>query len=607
MMKNKILSRSVLFCLGLLCAAALIVLFAPRNKQPLTILFTHDLHSNLEEYAMLSGGDKIIITGGYARLSGAIETERHGKENSVLLLDAGDFSMGTLLHTIRAQYSAELVTMGMMGYDATTLGNHDFDFGPDPLAQALISAKSKDSGRLAAIVSANTYLDPQIPQLESLRKAFKEYPVLPYKIFRRSGMKIGVFGLMGKDAASVVPQAKPVVFEDYIKAAHKTVDALRNKERADMVVCLSHCGTWPNKSISEDEILAGAVPQIDVIISGHTHTVLDRYMRVGDTYIISCGAYGQYLGRLELIRGHKKRFKALDYRLIPITGELSKDPVLCNQITAYAKEAQRSYLDLFHYRYAQPLAHSAFSLERPDWDKGERANCITSGLGDLVSDAFIYAVKKSEGEDYREISLVIEPFGQIRVALAQGTLTVNDVFRALSLGMGLDGKEGYALVTFWLSGKEIESLLEIETTLAPLKEDTRLQISGMRFFFDPKAAPFTRVRNIQVEAVDGSFVPLEEDKLYRVCSNWNMLLMGEYLKAASAGRIKVVPKNKTGEVITDISTTRVFINKDNPEELKEWLALAMYLQSMPDLDGDGLPDIEERYRLPRQQIIAGVE
>lgn len=568
-MKKRILVISLIL-LALLALAAVLLYLPKHPRRNLVILFTHDLHSNLEDYA---------------RLSGAIERQRRGREAYTLVADAGDYGMGTLFHTIRPDYSAELVAMGVMGYDVTTFGNHDFEFGPDELALSLLAAKSNSAGRLPAIVASNTIVNPEINQLSSLRRAFSEYPVLPYKVIERKGLRIGVFGLMGRDAAIYTPEAAPVEFSDYIEAAAKTVELLRNREKADMVVCLSHCGIWRDKKISEDEILAQKVGGIDVIISGHTHTLLNHPMHIGNTYIVSCGAYGRYLGRLELAKKGRGRFKAVSYRLIPITAAMPQDSRLSGLVAKFREAAQEKYLSLFNYRYGQPLAEAGFSLARD----------INSGLGDLVTDAFRYAVKKIEGDGYREIALVFEGFGQLRAPLPKGTITVNDAFAVLALGRGLDNLAGYPLVTCWLWGGEIKKLLEIETTLAPAKEDMHLQIAGVRFSYDPQGPAFSRVRQAEAEAGDGGWQPLEDNRLYRVCSNWKTFLMRAQLEKLSGGKITVVPKDEDGNPIADLTSCRVIFNKDKSIELKEWLALAMYLES-------GLQEVPERYRYPRPAI-----
>lgn len=598
--KKMLKIKYLFFILFLLSPSAIQAANKEIGQKDLIVLFTHDLHSNLEDYPIPSKG-KTISVGGYARLATAIKKQTRGKEADCLLVDAGDFTMGTLIHTLRSKYSVELITMGMLGYDFVTFGNHDFEYGPEQLALSLITAKNNNLGKIPAIVSANTVLDSRLPELKSLRKAYSNYPVRPYRIINRAGLKIGVFGLIGKDATSDVPQAKPVIFKDCLQTAGKIVDYLRNSEKVDLVICLSHAGTWDNKKISEDEILASSVKGIDLIVSGHTHTVLKKYLKVGDTYIVSAGSYGQYLGRIEITKEKNNKFKAVNYRLIPIDYSLVKDHQINELIKSFTKKVDEEYLSLFNYEYGQALAISNFALTTPHW-RDDPNKPILSGLGDFVTDSFIYAVKKVEGSNYKDISFVYEPFGYIRVPLAKGIITVNDVFRLLSLGIGLDGKAGYPLITFWLTGKEIKSLLEIETTIVPFKSDARAQIKGLKFAYDPKLEPFNRVKIVEVETKDKTFVPLEEERLYRVCTNLGMVFMAGYVKDISGGKINFFLKDENGKEITDISTLRVIFDKNKGVELKEWLAVAMYLQSFPKNSRDKLPVIEQKYRESEKKI-----
>jgi len=588
--------KRILFFLFLLAAPA-IILFALVNRPEhgLTILFTHDLHSNLASYKMPSGDNGVIETGGYARLAAAINNERRGREDKTLVLDAGDFSMGTLFHTIRSTHSPELITMGLMGYDATTLGNHEFEFGTASLAEALLTAKQNSQARLPAIIASNIVINPREKELEKFIKAYEEYPVMPYLIFNRSGLKIGIFALMGKEAAIYAPEAKPIVFSDQLEAARKAVAMLRNQEKVDLVICLSHSGTWKDKSISEDEIMAKEAAGIDLIISGHTHSVLERYIRAGSTYIVSAGCYGRYLGRLVIARKSDGSFQVLNYKLIPITPALADDPGIAGLIKTFERYIEEEYLKQFGYDYNQVLAESNFSLPDPDWDKShDRAECITSGLGDLVGDACRYAVKAKEAGDYRNISFVFEGFGQIRVPLAKGPITVNDAFRLMALGIGHDGKAGTGLVTFWLNGKEIKKILELETTLAPLRHGMHLQVTGMRFSYDPGAEPFSRVKKVEVEAEAGKLKPLEDNRLYRVCTGWKNIAMRQSLEELSGGKIVFLPKDQSGRPIKDLRTTRIFSENSESLELKEWLAVAMYLESLSVLP--------EKYRSAEKNI-----
>jgi 5'-nucleotidase/UDP-sugar diphosphatase len=568
----------------------------------LTILFTHDLHSHLESYSTVDPDGTDVRAGGYARLASAIDKERKGNEERVLLLDAGDFSMGTFFHTIRSAKAPELVTMGAMGYDATTFGNHEFEFGTVALANTLNTAKKERPGKLPAIIAANIKLNEKAPDLDAIRRAFASYPVIPYKTVQRGGLKIGIMGLMGKDASVYSqPYVGSLVFWDYLEAARKMVTVLREQEKADMVVILSHCGTWDDKSVSEDEILARSVPGIDVIISGHTHTVLNPYIQSGNTLIVSAGAFGHYLGRLDVAKAADGHFAVRNYRLIPVTPDIPENPGISNMVAQYAKVAGKTYFAAYGYHAGQPLACSSFPLSYPDFTKGPSEKCMSSGLGDLVTDAFRYAVKKAEGEYYQDISLVIEPFGQIRESVGSGLFSVDDAFRLLALGMGQDGKEGYPLVTFWLTGAEIKKLMEIETTIAPNNENARLQISGMRFSYSPKQAPFNRVNTVEVETSIGQLIPLQEEQLYRVGSNWNFVLMFPYLRQVSQGNIDIVLKDKDGHAIHDLNAIRIMYDKHKKMELKEWLALAIYLQSFA-ADSKNIGNLPVQYRTAQPKI-----
>lgn len=571
--------------------------FQAEPPQKLVLLFTHDLHSNLDPYRVTDAQGRVSMAGGFARLASVIRRERKGIESRTLLLDGGDFSMGTAYHSIRSTASPELVLMGEMGYDATTWGNHDFDFRPDGLAAAVMAAHAHGAV-LPAIITSNTVVTEDLPALSSFAAAIKSHPVLPFKIFERAGLKIGIFGLMGKDAAIDAPLAAPVYFSDPLDTARQMVSQLRREEKVDMVICLSHCGTFADKSRSEDEILAREVPGIDVILSGHTHTVLDPYIKAGSTYIVSAGCFGRYLGRLELIRD-SAGYRALDYRLISIAAPFRESAAVCALITGYANQVDRAYLKGFGYKLGQTLAVSRFSLPHPD----ESPANAGSGLGNLITDAFRHAMKIIEGDNHERIALSVEPLGMIRTGLMPGSLTVDDVFRVMALGQGYDGKAGYPLVAFYLTGTEIRSLFEVETTLALQKTDARLQISGMRFSYRKDAPPFQRVQDVDVENETGTFSPLAGNRLYRICTNLNMFLMRDFLRQASGGKISYVPKDGKGVPVKDLLSL-VAHSRSSPRltEVKEWVALAMYLQSMHKA-GEVEPGILfGTYREPQQRI-----
>ncbi len=581
---------AILGILLLLLSAA----WAETDGKKIAILFTHDLHSYFLPHRISAPGGQRIYEGGYARLAGLIQRERAARSGRSILVDAGDFSMGTLFHTAFMTEASELVLMGEMGYDAVTFGNHDFDFHPAGLADTLQAARAKGK-RPKAVVIANLVFGAQGVEDATLMKAFLEYPIKGHTVIDRNGVRIGLFGLMGRDAASDAPFSRPVTFSDPVEAARKTVDILRNREGAELVVCLSHSGTSADKKRSEDEILAREVPGIDVIISGHTHTVLPKPILAGKTIIVSAGCYGAYLGILELECLRSGGVELVSYGLSQVDPSLPENPAITEKIAGYKEIVDSQYLSVFRLSHDRVLAESAFDMEALCDAYGRGAEM---GLGNLIADAYRHAVRRAEGKRYRPIHAVVQPLGHIRDTLLRGNITAADAFRVLSLGLGADGVPGYPLVAVHVSGEELRRILEVQTTVAPRKEDANLQVAGVRFTYNPHRVFFERITAMEVEGADGRFVPVDPAGTYRVCMNLFMANMVDFLRTASRGLVSVVPKDGGGRPITNIREARVDADPARPgiQELKEWIALAEYLQSFPDRNGNGIPDVPDRYR-----------
>ncbi|MBQ5327164.1 MAG: metallophosphoesterase, partial [Oscillospiraceae bacterium] len=238
-----------------------------------TILFTHDLHSHFLPITDENGNS----CGGYARLMTVINEQKE-KHPDAILVDGGDFSMGSLFQTAYKTSALELKMMGAMGYDVTTFGNHEFDYLPSGLISMLNAAKSGgeyvpqivDADYLPA-VKCDNLSDPA-----AYMQALKDYGVKDFTIIERNGIYFAVFGIFGYDADDCAPNSG-MVLADPIETAQKTVNAAVGECKAlygkePVVVCLSHCGTDDGEG--EDYELAKAVEGIDVIISGHTHTTL---------------------------------------------------------------------------------------------------------------------------------------------------------------------------------------------------------------------------------------------------------------------------------------------------------------------------------------------
>ena len=270
-------SKNVFKYFALLALLSSVVACSPTDTY-ITILHTNDTHSQVEP---IEAGKRDGNHAGYARRMGIIEQER-AKTPNVLLVDAGDFSQGTPYFNFY-HGRIEVDAMNRMGYDAVTLGNHEFDYGVDTLAAVLKNAQF-------AVVCAN--YDVTNSPLENIVK--------PYTILRRENLRIGVFGI------SIDPQGliaeknfQPLQYLNPVESAQQTATLLKEEKRCDLVICLSHQGTHHG-----DVELAKATRNIDVIIGGHTHKIVENmYVENldGDSVLLSqMGKSGARIGKIRV-------------------------------------------------------------------------------------------------------------------------------------------------------------------------------------------------------------------------------------------------------------------------------------------------------------------
>lgn len=257
----------------------------------LTILHTNDVHSRLEPFPM--DGSKYSGQGGVAARSALINKIR-SEEEHVLLLDAGDIFQGTPYFNLY-KGEPEMKAMSMMGYDAATMGNHDFDAGVEGFAKQLVHANFP-------ILTAN-YEFTGTPL---------EGKTQPYSIVKKGDLKIGIFGL-GIQLWGLVPQDAygKTKYLEPIQIANSIAERLKKKEKCDFVICLSHLGYEYNYNKVSDLILAKESQNIDLIIGGHTHTFLDEPVTIknkkGENVVINqVGWAGLRLGRLDYVFDSKK-------------------------------------------------------------------------------------------------------------------------------------------------------------------------------------------------------------------------------------------------------------------------------------------------------------
>ena len=562
----------------------------PDTGKQMEILFLHDTHSHLDSFLTLEDGE-VATVGGFSQIKTLIN-EIKDKNPNALVLDAGDFSMGTLVQTIYDSEAAELRMLGALGCEVTTLGNHEFDYRSTGLAGTLNAAK-KSGEPVPAMVLCN--IDWEAMEAEGLteeqqllKDAFESYGLQDYIVLDKGDVRIAVFGVFGVDSLACAPTCA-LKFRDASEAAAETVAEIRSNENVDMIVCVSHSGTNENESKSEDEILAKNVPEIDLIISGHTHTTLTEPIQHGDTYIVSCGEYGKNLGTLSMTRKEDGRWIIDSYNLIPVTPEIASDEPTQEKIDSFMEIVDSVYLSSFGYTRDQVLAQNdvVFSNSSDLYDIHTDHN-----LGNILSDAFLYSVSNADTGDDNPVDFAIVPSGCVRDTLPKGDITVEDVFNAYSLGIGSDGIPGYPLISVYLTGKEIRTVTEIDASVSDLMPAARLYISGMNFSFNPHRIILNRTTDCYIPGSDGSRIEIQDDKLYRVVCD---LYSGQMLGAVtdiSYGLLSIQPKFADGTPIGNIEDAIII---SDGQEIKAWAAIAEYLDCLGDTDGDGIANVPSFY------------
>ena len=576
-MKRRI--SALLLVLVLICSLSVIPADAAPPANTATILFTHDLHSHFLPQPAENGGE----SGGYARLKTAIDRERE-KNPDALLLDGGDFSIGSLIQTLYTTRAAELRTMGALGYDATTIGNHEFDHTGTGFAQMLNAAV--DSGEtVPVLLEANYRPAADNPDKDFIQQAMDDYGVQETLLLERGGVTYGIFGLMGVDADECAPTSG-FAREDAVQAAKRCVASLK-EQGAQFIICLSHSGTGEKLETSEDEELAKAVDGIDVILSGHTHSTLTEPIVVNDTYIVSAGPYCENLGSLTLIWGGNDKKRLRDYHLTPIDETLAEDSDTAAMVETWKTKVEETYLYRYGLTYDQVLTTTEFDLNTPESGVQQGNN-----LGNLVADAFLWAVKNLEADAPDVATVSVTADGVLRAPLQTGELTATQAFDVLSMGVGADGTSGFPLVAVYLTGKELKAAAEVDASVTPIMPAAQLYMGGMEYAFNTHRMFFNRVTDARLYPTSfsdgsrsGAAAEIEDDQLYRVVTGMYSAQMLGTVKGKSMGLLSLEPKLADGSPVTDFNDC-ILYDKDG-NEIKEWYALAAYLKSFGK---DGVPE-----------------
>lgn len=590
---------------------------AQADELMFTILHTNDEHSALVPSPLIDYNEDQAnpSLGGFARLAQAVQEIRAAKsavEEPVLLISGGDYLGGSPYAWLALDGKApELTLMQALGYDVVTIGNHEYDYGPDVLAEYLKNAGYPQANARTALVASNTR-PPAGHPLHDIGIKGTHIQTLA------NGLKVGFFGLIGIDAISVAPYSEPVQFADQVEAAREAVTELENAG-ADIIIAITHSGE------TEDADLAKAVPGIDVIVGGHAHTLLEEPIIEGETIIVQAGELLKHLGNLELAYNRstgKVRVRNGETGkpfVLPLDHTVSSNPGMAAQVAEYTADLNALVTEMTDGRFtdiAETVVWSDFAVtNKPELEE--------SPFGNFVTDAMRLVAQEATGE---KVHLAFQANGVIRGGIQPGTMPWSqdqvsffDLADLVGLGSGPDGGPGYPLVSVYFTGEELRRIYEVQVLLGELMGDTYfLQISGGRIRYDRNRAvlftvPFIDLPIPTTRAVFSSEIYTGEgiqdtdefkeinkgdQKLYHVVTDYYIAsflpMVGEMLPS-----LELILKDKDGNPIEDLDET---IIHRNGRELKVWEAVLEYAAAQPG-DSSGNPRIPDYYSATAQRLI----
>ena len=475
--------RRALLAAGIATACAMPAM-VQADEFRMTIMHTNDTHSHHE--AQGRSGD-----GGAARQAAVVKDIRAEADNS-LLLDAGDRFTGTLFHKY---YAGEdnIKVMNALGYDAMALGNHEFDNGLEVLERFV-------TGVDFPVLSANT----DFGTLETLASAVPGSTVLDV-----GGEKVGVIGLVTAETPEITinfANKDEVTWSaNYATAVNRETAKLK-ADGVNKIILITHIGLGLDKQV------AANTTDIDVIVGGHSHTVISSIFKEGgDTkyplqvenadgdpvYIVQAGDRDRYLGRLNLRFDEEGLVTRARGDLILLSKHITPDP----EVQAMVDELAKPIDELRNTVVALEDGTAVVSNQLMTNKNCRQGECL---IGDLLTDA----MRDETGSDF-----AITNGGGIRADIDEGEVTVGEVLTVLPFGN--------TIATLKLTGAQIAASLEHGVGRVGGKGGTGRfpQVSGLRYEFDSSLEPGSRVKRVEVADGSGGYAPIEEGRLYSVATN----------------------------------------------------------------------------------------
>ncbi len=516
------------------------------HSKELTILHTNDLHSRFLGGPDYKENSEFKKLGHFAKISHLIKSEKDSlKGRDYVLVDGGDFYSGSLFHIIAPRleslYNPELDFFLYNNYDATTLGNHEFDANEVGLANMLKKLSLKKTN--FKIVSTNVLISKK-------SKLYKYQDSLIVRSFVKefdSNIKVGFLGLMGPDGSRVSRNGRVETsfigynenkdeerWDNLIDVVQINVDKLK-KKKVDFIIALMHGGN------PEDKKIANEVNGIDLIVAGHTHQVYKRPMKIANTYIVQAGSYGQFLGKVTLSKSNN-RLKVINNDFIKKVLPTTKmDPRYNKLITKYQVE-----IDKYLKSSKMKSSDYVFTPKNTYSHRGESSISYGTKVISTVRNQLNKKLSKPVDFYFSSRSLVREGM------LKGKQYNLSEIFQILPIGMDKDFNPGSPIVSFYLTKFEVRkiiSFLDLYSSFKPLF--TPIYSNNIKYLKRSWGIPFVnKIKNLKMNGI-----PFEKwPKLMRVATN---SYVGAYLDkvgSMSFGLIKFIAKDEKGRPIKQLET-----------------------------------------------------
>ncbi len=474
--------RTLTAALAVICPALALA------DDTVTILHINDLHSRIEPISKYNGTCSADddaegkCFGGAARLVTAINDARASTNYPVLLLDGGDQFQGSLFYTYyKGQAAAEI--MNTIGFDVMAVGNHEFDDGPEVLRDFVKAVKFP-------LVMANADVAAESPIADL---------IAPTAIVEAGGQRYGVIGLTPQNNAELASPGPTITFTDPAAAVAREIETLK-AAGVERIIVLSHSG------LNVDKRIAAEVPGIDIIVGGHSHTLLSNAIEGaaesypvmvensgGTTPIVQAGSYGKYLGKIDITFNDAGDVTDLAGDTGVIDASVAKDSAMDARVNELAKPLEEIR--------SREIGTSAVAID------GSRETCRAEEctMGVLVADAMLDRVKD------QGITIAIQNGGGLRASIDEGTVTMGEVLTVLPFQN--------TLATFQLTGADVIAALENGVSQIEDGAGRFPQVAGLRYTIDKSVAPGEgRIVNVEVKDGDG-WAPIDEGATYGVVTN----------------------------------------------------------------------------------------